>query len=302
MRQFKDKWYEAVERKNSVLCAGLDPAEFDMGRGEKGLPEFGDKKIWSLDYIEAVAPYCAAVKPNVQYWVNQELDRDSKENDMGALVEIGKLVQELGMVYILDAKLADIGSTNDAGIYHHNKKGFDAVTVAPYAGNMAEISEQAENRGIGAITMCLMSNPEYAIEKNLLVPLESGQESRYRDSDLIFVEGVPHVKRYKYLSSNASRLGLDGVVIGAPSEKNHITDEELEIVRLYTGEDMRILLPGVGHQGGEAGKIWEHYGLNDVIVNVGRSLMLPKGSDSTAYEQAETAKHYRDMLNELRAK
>ena len=27
---FREKWLEVVERKNSVLCAGLDPAEFEM--------------------------------------------------------------------------------------------------------------------------------------------------------------------------------------------------------------------------------------------------------------------------------
>jgi len=66
--KFLEKWLEAVNKKNSVLCAGLDPAEFEMERGEKGLPEGIDKKEWSLRYIEAVAPYCAAIKPNIQYW------------------------------------------------------------------------------------------------------------------------------------------------------------------------------------------------------------------------------------------
>ena len=27
---FRERWLEVVARKNSVLCAGLDPAEFNM--------------------------------------------------------------------------------------------------------------------------------------------------------------------------------------------------------------------------------------------------------------------------------
>ncbi len=44
-KSFREKWLEAVKEKNSVLCAGLDPAEFGMGRGEKGLPKNVIKEI-----------------------------------------------------------------------------------------------------------------------------------------------------------------------------------------------------------------------------------------------------------------
>ncbi|GAH49542.1 unnamed protein product, partial [marine sediment metagenome] len=65
---FRQKWLEAVEKKNSVLCAGLDPAEFNMGRRDKGLPEGVNKYGWAMRYIGAVAPFVAAIKPNLQYW------------------------------------------------------------------------------------------------------------------------------------------------------------------------------------------------------------------------------------------
>ena len=59
---FLDKWLETVDRKNSVLCAGLDPAEFAMGRGSKGLSAGEHKDGWMLRYIGAVAPFVAAIK------------------------------------------------------------------------------------------------------------------------------------------------------------------------------------------------------------------------------------------------
>ena len=76
---FHEKWLEAVERKRSVLCAGLDPAEFGMGRGEKGRPQGTDKLAWALDYIKQVGPHCAAIKPNLQYWNRTTSSRNSRK-------------------------------------------------------------------------------------------------------------------------------------------------------------------------------------------------------------------------------
>lgn len=286
---FREKWLEAVDRKNSVLCAGLDPAEFEMGRGEKGLPKGADKLEWSLKYVEAVAPDCAALKPNSQYW--------KAVGDLDRLNQVVKLAKDKGLLVIDDSKLADIGSTNDAGIYHPKKRGFDAVTVAPYAGNMREIAEQAKKRDLGAITMCLMSNSEYKREKLMTIDVGDDIDS-YSGPDML---ESSFVYRYIQLAHDAKKFGLDGVVIGVPSDKNHITNEEIEKVRQYVGDEMLVLLPGVGDQGGEASAIWKYFSKDNVAVNVGRSMMLPKGSNSTPEDQAETARHYKEMLNELRA-
>lgn len=286
---FLEKWLEVVDKKNSVLCAGLDPAEFAMGRGEKGLPELDDKREWALSYIEAVAPYCAALKPNMQYWKGPE--------DIESLVEISSLAHHLGMVVIDDSKLADIGSTNDAGVFYASQRA-DAVTFSPFAGNIEEAKKQAHDRGIGLISMVLMSNPEYEREKNKLVPLKD--DIGIDQEDIINVNGDKYIKQYISLANDADQFELDGIVIGAPSSKNHITNEEIEKVRGYVRHPMLVLLPGVGAQGGEAGEIWKHFGNDRVIVNVGRSLMLPEGSNSNQVDQAITAEKYKEMLNELR--
>lgn len=290
---FREKWLEAVEKKNSVLCAGLDPAEFNMGRGEKGLPGLMSKLNWSDMYIRSVSPYVAAIKPNIQYW--------KRAGDLLKLLELCKLAHNLELLVIEDSKLADIGSTNDAGFFYGTLRA-DAVTFSPFAGNIEEAAQQAGKRDVGVIGMCLMSNPEYEIEKNKLVPLSTDAAQEYRAGDRILVDDVPHVKQYIYLANQSSKKGLDGIVVGAPSSKNHITSEELKNVYEYSNDEILVLLPGVGHQGGEAGEIWNHYGPERVIVNVGRALMFPQGSDSTSQDHAEAAKHYQKMLNELRAK
>ena len=287
---FKEEWLEAVERKNSVLCAGLDPAEHDMGRGEQGLPSGVTKGDWAFNYVEAVAPYCAAIKPNSQYW--------RRNVDRATLKQITGLAHTLGMVVIEDAKLADIGETNDAGFFSMGHIGVDAVTYSPFAGNISEASAQATERDIGIICMCLMSNPQYARQKNMLV--ECGDSFPILNQDIVHIEGVAHTKQYIYLANKCEADGIDGLVIGAPSPKNHLTEEELAKVRHYVGASMLVLLPGVGAQGGEAKLIWNHFGKDNVIVNVGRSLMFPKGSNSTPEEQAEQARYYQKMLNEAR--
>jgi orotidine-5'-phosphate decarboxylase len=229
------------------------------------------------------------LKPNNQYW-----KEDSK--DVLTLKDVIDYAHELGLVAIDDSKLADIGSTNDAGLYHAKQKGFDAVTVAPFAGNLREAAEQAKKREIGLISMCLMSNPEYEREKNSLVGVNEGDE--YHTHDLFNDNRA--VSRYIQLAHDAAKFGVDGLVIGAPSKKNHITDKEISIVRHYCRNDMLVLLPGVGAQGGEASSIWKYFSKDNVIVNVGRAVMFPNGSYSTPEQQADAAKCYQKMLNELR--
>lgn len=295
---FLEKWLEAVDKKDSVLCAGLDPAEFKMGRGEKGLSKEmsdGAKKFWwSQTYVQAIAQDCVAIKPNIQYWKREGNVIEGKIGDLEALTRIVYIAHGSGLVAIEDSKLPDIGSTNDAGFFYGAEKGFDAVTYSPFAGNMAEAKKQAHDRGVGIITMCLMSNPEYEREKNKLVPVK---KEDYEEDDIVIVDGQHYVKQYIQLAHDAQLYGLDGIVVGAPSKKNHITEEEIATVRRYVDDDMIVLLPGVGAQGGEADLIWKYFAGDRVIVNVGRGLMFPENKD-----WAETAKKYRDMLNDLRKK
>jgi len=286
---FTEKWLETVDRKNSVLCLGLDPAEAEMGRGEEGLPKGTDKLTWSLRYIEAAAPYASAIKPNLQYW---------KDNlGMISVNILTEIAHEKGLVVIDDSKLADIGSTNDAGIYHTEVKHMDAVTLACFAGNISEVAQQCRNRNIGGIHMCLMSNPEYKKEKNKWVEIK---ESAYDSQDIKIIDDIPHTRQYQQLANDSQYFGLEGVVIGAPSKKNHITEEELKKARQYAGSKMLVLLPGVGAQGGEADAIWKYFAKNYVVVNVGRAMMFPKGSNSTSEDHKEAAKYYQEMLNKLR--
>ncbi|MEK6881138.1 MAG: orotidine 5'-phosphate decarboxylase / HUMPS family protein, partial [Nanoarchaeota archaeon] len=109
------KYLEAVGRKGSVLCAGLDPAEAGMNRGDEGLSDGVNKRDWALRYVEAVSPFAAALKPNTNYWEDA--------GDVEALREIVQLAHEKGMFVIEDSKRRDIGSTNGAGLFYAARNG-----------------------------------------------------------------------------------------------------------------------------------------------------------------------------------
>lgn len=292
VKNLKEKWLEAMNKKDSNLVAGLDPAEHEMGRGEKGLREGVDKHEWSKDYVRAIAPFAAGLKYNIQYWKGS--------GDFEALVEITDIAHDAGMIVIDDSKLADIGSTNDAGFYWAAKRGADAVTYSPFAGNIEEAKQQGEKHGIGVIGMCLMSNPQYKAEKNKLVPITRVDLFDSNDVEFdVVVDGerIPHVKQYKKLAFDYNEHKVDGMVIGAPSPKNHITEEEVKTAHFYNGESL-VLYPGIGAQ--EGGYLAFKYFGDLVMANVGRAGMFPEGSASTPEQQNARAMKYRDEFNEAK--
>ena len=253
---FKEKWHAAVARKNSLLCVGIDPAD-DGQRRANTLARGEDKLAFCLSVIEKVSPYAAAIKPNRQYI------RDFSRKEMLALTS---KIHELGMVAIDDSKIADIGDTNDAAFYHSKAEGYDAITYAPFPGNIAAAAEAAQKRDLGLITLVLMSNPEFLVMKNAKI---EGQKGSF------------------YFAGEVKRAQGEGIVLGAPSEKNHITDADMEGIKEIL-DDQLILVPGIGAQGGSAKSLIEAFG-SRIIANVGRDIFYAK-------DPAKVAKSYQQIL------
>ena len=292
---FREAWLDAVQKKNSILCAGIDPADCIMGRTDKGsgLPAGTKKRDWVLKYIEDVSPYAAAFKPNIRYF--------GAEEDNSLFIEMGGLAKERGMVYIQDSKEADIGETNDAGIFNAAFRGAHAVTLAPFAGNMEEASKQGKERKIGLITMGLMSSPDYAKVKNMWVNVSEDVKG-YDPKEIKLIDEVPHTRFFIKQVKDANRFGLAGIVLGAPSVSNHITEEEVALVQNYLRGDSMLLIPGIGKQGGEVTMLAKYFKFENMIANVGRALMFPdpRKSYSTSEDRISAAKQYQLMLNNLR--
>lgn len=282
-RGFVNRYHEISRDKDSFLCVGLDPVT-DAMRERYVIPssitrrhgEVGGIKKFSLDVIEAVAPYTPIIKPNAQFLVYSFSFDD--------LREIVDAIHAGGCLALLDAKLSDIGSTNEAALYWIDRIGFDGVTFSPFPGyenGSDAVYRWSRERDKGIFALCRMSNPgahDYQSE-------EMGGEALYLR-----------------LAVDAHRHGSNGYVVGctAPSELGEI--------RGIIGEDPLILSPGLGPQGGdpkESLKLGANSRGEGLLVSSSRSIDfayegLKWRSDRYAEAAAKTAKNKRDELNELK--
>ncbi|MBD3191502.1 MAG: hypothetical protein GF308_12710 [Candidatus Heimdallarchaeota archaeon] len=268
VKDFLRKYSKAREEKDSILCAGFDPA-LPRQRKDKIIPKRYFKKglteetvilDFFEDFLEAVQDHCCAVKPNNQYVFHMSLNAYQKMN---------KMIHERGLVSILDQKIGDIGSTNDAGFFWMKEMGFDAVTHSPFAGNIAESLTSAHEVGLGLITLTLMSNPDAIyFMKNATIEGKKG---------------------YEFIADQIKKHQGDGIVVGTTG---HVTKEDIREIRKRAGTDPVMLIPGIGTQKGNITMALKYSGKN-VLLNVGRAILY---SDNIK----QTAKKYNEQFNEVR--
>lgn len=178
---------------------------------------------------------------------------------------------------ILDAKRADIGSTN-AG-YVAEAFGFlqaDAITVHPYLGAEAlQPFLQLKDKGI--IVLCRTSNPGAGELQDLLV-----------DGEPLYLVVARHV------TTQWNKGGNCAVVVGATYP------DELRIVREIVG-DMPILIPGIGAQGGDvektvtAGRRIDGGGM---IINSSRGIIFASNGPDFAEAARKETIRLRDLINQ----
>ncbi|MBN1329025.1 MAG: orotidine 5'-phosphate decarboxylase [Candidatus Heimdallarchaeota archaeon] len=253
---FIRKYLKARDEKNSILCAGFDPAIPEQ-RENNIIPAkyFSDKSIedgileFFEDFLESVQENCCAIKPNNQYIFHFSLEAYQKMN---------RMIHEQGLISILDQKLGDIGSTNDSGFFWMNKMGFDAVTYSPFAGNIAESITSAHKVGMGIIALTLMSNPE------AIYFMKTAQ-----------IEGKV---AYEFIAQKIGELKGDGLVVGATG---HVTDEDIQKIRKLAGNDPIMLIPGIGKQQGDLNKVIA-YGGQNILLNVSRDILYSNNMKEAA--------------------
>jgi orotidine-5'-phosphate decarboxylase len=249
-------WDSIVEKKHTTLIAGCDP-KIDQQNLE----------AWCLQYIEEVAPYVAGIKCNPAYF--------QSEQGIRAMRRAADFCKQNNLLSIIDYKVSDIGSTNDAWFFFAKDLGFDMVTIAPYAGNIEQAIEGAHRVGLGVISIGLMSNPEFISEA--------------------FFEGEEGNCLWQDRIERAIRSGVDGLVLGA----TYTSDSDLleKFVEVIQPSEVLLLVPGIGAQGGSVSDFlqsMESLGLDPkrCMLNVGRSLMYP-----THYSQREEAEKLYLQLN-----
>ncbi len=208
------------------LAVGLDPDPARIPASVAPGARPAERVIeFNRQIVEATADLACAYKPNAAFYeaLGAEGFRALSET-IGAIRDSAP-----DAAVILDAKRADIGSTNAGYVAAaFDELGADAITVHPYLGGaaLAPFLERADKL---AFVLARTSNPG------------AGELQDLEDRD-----GVPlyrHVARAVAREWNSA--GNCGLVVGATYP------EEMAAIRADIPATMPILIPGVGAQGGD---------------------------------------------------
>jgi orotidine 5'-phosphate decarboxylase subfamily 2 len=253
MTDFLEKYRKIRDEKKSVLCIGLDPSPSEI-REEETLH-------YCLEIIEKTSDYAAAYKPNSQFILFNMRVRE--------LRELTREIRGHGCISILDHKLSDIGSSNDAAIHYIHASGFDAFTASPYPGNIKETAESAHRQSLGVLMLGLMSN----------------SQATWVQKDAI----LGNKPLYQKIAEEVRLSGADGLVMGTTG---HVTADDIRTARVLAGNNTLFLCPGIGAQGGEIQKAMDNAGPN-VLLNVGRAITGDPSPRKKAEDYAKEMNKYR---------
>ncbi len=238
--------------ENKHVCIGLDT---DLNKIPKSLKQFDDP-IYEFNrrIIETTCYDAAAYKLNFAFYEKHG------SSGMDLLKRTIEAIPPANLI-IGDAKRGDIGNTSAmyaASIFDYFK--FDAVTLNPYMGydSLQPFFQFKEKLNF---ILALTSNPSSEDFQKLIL---TGGEFLYQN-----------VLKKITLWNTA---GNCGAVFGATN-----TSELKENLRLL--QDIPILLPGVGAQGGkieDVVKIFKVVNKFDFIINISRSIIYSDSSDNYA--------------------
>jgi orotidine-5'-phosphate decarboxylase len=237
---FGDRVAEAVERKRSCLCVGLDPRiellppEVITGLHPGASGRARAYERFCVGVIDAVAPDAVAVKPQVAFF--EALGGPG----MTALERVCAYARDAGLLVIADGKRGDIASTAEAyaEAWLHRRDGAapvaDALTVNPYLGaDAVRPFVAACGDGAGIFVLTRTSNPGGADVQDLEVA--GGDPVWERVAGLVAEWGEEAI--------GESGLSAVGAVVGATVPDAVARARELMPAAV-------LLLPGVGAQGG----------------------------------------------------
>jgi orotidine-5'-phosphate decarboxylase len=249
------------------LVVGLDP---DPGRIPESLAPGGDPVERAIEFnrriVEATAGLACAYKPNAAFY--EMLGTDGFRALAETIAASRRSAPDT--VVILDAKRADIGSTNAGYVAAaFEQLGADAVTVHPYLGG--EALAPFLERG----------------EKLVFVLARTSNPGAGEFQDLLF-DGVPLYRQVaRAVARDWNAAGNCGLVVGATYP------EELCAVREDVPAEMPILIPGVGAQGGDVAAAVtanRDAGSSAFLIAASRSILYASAGDDFAEAARDAAR------------
>jgi len=245
---FKIKMQEAAKSKKSPLILALD-FPFQPAENRNNI------LIKAQKILEVVHPYIAAVK------INHHLTLP-----LGIFDGVADLVEQIrgqGLLAIMDAKVNDIGNTNQTIAEYYYAAGFDAIIANPFVGweeGLKPLFDVSKRLNRGVILLTYMSH--------------KGASEGYGQTIVDIYTGV-QTPQYVAFANKALEWGADGVVVGAT------VPDKIAEVKGILGNKVDVYSPGVGAQGGAAATAMRA-GANYLIV--GREITM----SSNPAEAAQT--------------
>jgi len=297
----------------TLLCVGLDTDPKKILRAVRHAlvaqgyaRDYSDEEsVFGLNaaIIMATCDLVCAYKPNLAYY------EGLGERGVSVLMRTCDFIKANAppdVVIIGDGKRGDIGNSNAGYIKSvFDFYGMDAVTVHNYLGDKEGMDPFLDRADKGIIVLCHTTN-KGADQFQHLVTLPAGTrineipEGMTAEDWLNYLsdESMQLYKRVAYhVSKDWNRNGNCAVVAGATYP------EQLGEVRKIVGDDMPILIPGIGTQGGDLERSVRN-GVNSrgdgIIINASRSVLY--ASDGLDFDRAARAEamRLRDEINKYR--
>jgi orotidine 5'-phosphate decarboxylase subfamily 2 len=268
---FETKLSNIVHENNSLLCIGLDidiekMPSFLLKTKKEPLFEF-NKKI-----IDATKDLVCAYKLDMAFY--EVFGKKGYELLEKTIKYIPKKV-----VVILDGKRNDIGNTaKKYAKAFYEKLNADAATINPYLG-LDGVKPFLEYKDKCGFILCRTSNPSAVDFQDFKT-----------DGRFLYEHVAGKIKEW-------NKIGCCGAVVGATYP------DELKKIRKILGDDIPLLIPGVGKQGGDVEKTVK-YGVNkkgvNAIINSSRGIIFAGEDENFSSYSRKAADLLKDEINKYR--
>jgi len=249
---FRERVRAAIAASGGPVCVGLDP---DPARLAPGAAPVKASLDLCRSAVRATRGLAAAYKPNAAFF--EAMGGEGFAALLGLRAELPREA-----LAIVDAKRGDIGST--ARMYAKwafDTAGYDAITLHPWLG--WDSVEPFLREGKGVFLLVRTSNPGA------------------RDFQDLEVAGQPlYLAVAERIAAWAEEHEGIGVVVGAT------WPEELRKVRRVLGDEVPILVPGVGAQGGDPRAVMDAAGSGPVLINSSRAILYAGDGSEAAMRRA----------------
>jgi len=291
MKNFADLLIEAIKKKGSPICVGLDPRldqlpPYIVEKNKKKYKETREAVAESIlefnkGIIDAVHDLVPIIKPQIAFY---EL---FGYEGVRAFEETVKYAKEKGLLVISDAKRNDIGSTSEAyaksqigwNSYFSKEKepviGADAVTINAYFGKdgVKPFLELCDNDQKGIFVLVRTSNPSAGEVQNLI-----------HENKTIYQMMGYYVDSWGADLTGENGYSSVGAVVGATYPK------EAKLLREVMPNSY-FLVPGYGAQGGGAEDVKPCFNKDGLgaIINSSRGITFAYQKmdfDDNAYAEA----------------